>query len=207
MPQLNKWNYFFLGIDEQIADLRKQRDLIINRSRNEIVVRTVNNYPCDEDDNRVLWCNTSHNVSDVNTEVKQPKYDLSQLPNGINELTWLNSDSESGRRNQEFDMQYMPPEEPVDTGYKNMEWLRQQMVDYFNSDDADGGMSIWDLSSTVFETMNSATEDSELQSELFDLLGFDRFELIQILLKNRNELVYNIRGRPITMLHAQKKAC
>ena len=128
-------------------------------------------------------------------------------PNGLNELTWLNSDSESGRRNQEFDMHYMPPEEPVDTGYKNMEWLRQQMVDYFNSDDADGGMSIWDLSSTVFETMNSATEDSEMQSELFDLLGFDRFELIQILLKNRKELVYNITGRPITMLHAQKKAC
>ena len=292
-----------------------------NRSRNEIVVRTVNNYPCDEDDKRVLWCNTSHNVSDVNTEVKQSKYDLSQLPeadrcnyisdsghneyqmhmntrkpsrcdsgfgetqtdcwetpptetthhehnkynvinktpsllpgrslasrknyldsdqdmeeplhiaaqlhrqdtgtnvshrinfthcnahnpNGLNELTLLNSDSESGSRNQEFDMQYMPSEEPVDTGYKNLKWLRQQMVDYFNSDGTDDDMSIGDLSSTVFETMNSTTEDSELQSELLDLLGFDRFELIQFLLKNRKELVDNITRR--TTLHAQKKEC
>ena len=124
---------------------------------------------------------------------------------GLNELTWLDSDSESDGSDREFDMRYIPPEEPVDTGYKNLKWLRQQVVKYSSSNSADLGMSMEDLSSTVFETLKSTREDSELQNDLFELLGFDRFELIQILLENRKELVDNVTTS--AMLHARKKEC
>ena len=50
-------------------------------SKTEILVRTGDNYPGDEDDKQVLWCNTSHNVSNANSECKNLKWLRQQVAN------------------------------------------------------------------------------------------------------------------------------
>ncbi|KAK2190751.1 hypothetical protein NP493_71g05055 [Ridgeia piscesae] len=50
-------------------------------------------------------------------------------------------------------------------------------------------MSIGEVCATIFDMLSSNRSDTELQNELFDLLGFDCFELIQSLLENRQSLV------------------
>ena len=93
-------------------------------------------------------------------------------------------------------MQYTLPKEPVDNDFKNMQWLRQQLVNY--PDRADIGLSIEDLSQTVFEMLKSTREYSKLQNDLFELLEYDGFEVIPTLLENRRELNDNV---------AEKKPC
>ena len=97
----------------------------------------------------------------------------------------------------------MSSENPVDTGYKNLQWLRQQVVNY--SDCAEGDRSIDDLSSAVFEILKSNKDDADLQDELLVLLGFYRFNLVHILLKNMKELVINVTTT--ALLDTQKKEC
>ncbi|XP_025099015.1 LOW QUALITY PROTEIN: activating signal cointegrator 1 complex subunit 3-like [Pomacea canaliculata] len=52
--------------------------------------------------------------------------------------------------------------------------------------------SIGELNVTLVNVLSSSRSNDELQNELFDLLGFDRFELIQSLLENRRSLVKNV---------------
>ena len=115
----------------------------------------------------------------------------------------MNSDSESGGKDRKFNTQYMSSEKPVDTGYKNLHWLRQQVVNY--SGCTEGDRSIHGLSSDVFETLKSNRDDAHLEDELFVSLGFYGFNLVHILLKNRKESVDNVTTT--AMLDTQKKEC
>lgn len=66
-------------------------------------------------------------------------------------------------------------------------WLRTQFEQLLG--DSPGDLSALDLCSAVFDILSSARDDAEIQNELFDLLGFDRFEFIQSLLTNRRKVV------------------
>nr|KAG5694899.1 hypothetical protein BaRGS_029516 [Batillaria attramentaria] len=64
-------------------------------------------------------------------------------------------------------------------------WLQKQVKTFFASDDTGLGLSLAELCSTIVDVLTSSRSDDELQNELFELLGFDRFEFIQLLLENR----------------------
>ncbi|ESO93256.1 hypothetical protein LOTGIDRAFT_189896 [Lottia gigantea] len=86
---------------------------------------------------------------------------------------------------------YKEREPNVSKPKKDMKWLETEIRKYF-SDDESIGLSISQLTQTVFDVLSSTRTDIELQNELFDLLGFDRFELIQMLLENRKRLVRSV---------------
>lgn len=69
----------------------------------------------------------------------------------------------------------------------NGSWLRDQCEVYFA--DSSSGLSVLDLCSAVFDILASDRDNTALQNELFELLGFDRFEFIQTLLANRHRIV------------------
>ena len=64
----------------------------------------------------------------------------------------------------------------------NGSWLRNQCEHYF-------GESSSDLCSALFDILSSDRDNEAIQNEIFDLLGFDRFEFIQTLLANRHRIV------------------
>ncbi|KAK3578446.1 hypothetical protein CHS0354_037424 [Potamilus streckersoni] len=69
-------------------------------------------------------------------------------------------------------------------------WLQQEVSKYFGDQGSTSlGLSVEDLTSTIFDFLSSCKSDTELQNDLFELLGFDRFELIQSLLHNRQKLI------------------
>ena len=141
----------------------KKPDLIIdeeNMSKTEILVRSGDNYPGDEDDKQVLWCNTSQNV------------------NNANELTWLNSDVESG-------------ESGVNTECKNLKWLRLQVAN--SNDCAKNDVSNDVLTAAVFDIIKLHSDNEyHLEDELYVVLGFYRINLIRIVLKNYKELLDSV---------------
>ncbi|XP_015759124.1 PREDICTED: activating signal cointegrator 1 complex subunit 3-like [Acropora digitifera] len=66
-------------------------------------------------------------------------------------------------------------------------WLREQCELYFA--DSSSGLSVLDLCSALFDILASDRDNAALQNELFELLGFDRFEFIQTLLADRHRIV------------------
>lgn len=73
----------------------------------------------------------------------------------------------------------------------DLSWLKKEIKQYFGrtAGGSFGSEEIRELCLSTLRTLNSDKSDEELQNELFDLLGFDRFELIQKLLRNRTQLV------------------
>ena len=69
----------------------------------------------------------------------------------------------------------------------NGSWLRNQCEHYFG--DSSCGVSGLDLCSALFDILSSDRDDEAIQNEVFELLGFDRFEFIQTLLANRHRIV------------------
>lgn len=69
----------------------------------------------------------------------------------------------------------------------NGSWLRNQCEHYFG--DSSCGVSVLDLCSALFDILSSDRDDEAIQNEVFELLGFDRFEFIQTLLANRHRIV------------------
>ncbi|GFY27537.1 activating signal cointegrator 1 complex subunit 3 [Trichonephila clavipes] len=66
------------------------------------------------------------------------------------------------------------------------QWLEEELDKCMGSNS--GQLSSTELVLTVVQLLKSKSND-EVQNELFDLLGFDNFELIQNILENRNELL------------------
>lgn len=121
------------------------------------------------------------------------------------DVSFLESEEEEEEERSGFDMRYtamangeklrrvksrLPETEGIDSG-----WLLMQMGKYFGDEDNMLGLSIQDLTSTVFDLLCQPRSDSELQNELFELLGFDRFELIETLLGRRQEIIGMTRQR------------
>ncbi len=71
---------------------------------------------------------------------------------------------------------------------RDLQWLENKISGYYG-DELPAGMSVPEFSLTLIQLLQSKRSSDDLQTELFDLVGFDRFELIQSLLEHREELV------------------
>ena len=69
----------------------------------------------------------------------------------------------------------------------NGSWLRNQCEMYFAN--SSSGVSVLDLCSAIFDILASDKDNAAIQNDLFELLGFDRFEFIQTLLADRHRIV------------------
>ncbi|KAK3097478.1 hypothetical protein FSP39_009969 [Pinctada imbricata] len=78
---------------------------------------------------------------------------------------------------------------PVSQERFDSTWLQRQVAQHFDGEDSGLGLSTEDLCSTIFDVLTSPKSNDELQNDLFELLGFDRFELIQNLIQNRQIVV------------------
>lgn len=68
-------------------------------------------------------------------------------------------------------------------------WLKRRCEAFLSKKRNSSTLSVQDLAVSVYEILVSPRKDSEIESELFDLLGFESFELIQELLKKRNSFL------------------
>ncbi|GAB6024989.1 activating signal cointegrator 1 complex subunit [Chamberlinius hualienensis] len=91
-----------------------------------------------------------------------------------------------------FDMRYTSTEPvPVSakkliSDKKNFGWIKERIKQHCHYLDQNG---VDNISQSTFGQLCSDKTNEELQNELFDLLGFERFELIQELLSNRSAIV------------------
>lgn len=67
-------------------------------------------------------------------------------------------------------------------------WLFNQCEKHL-SQQTDSALNITDLTSAVFEILNSTRSNDEIQNDMFDLLGFDAFDLILKILEHRNDII------------------
>lgn len=108
--------------------------------------------------------------------------------------------SDSDDEEVEHKISFVPPREELVSGKETVQtaamngnedisssWLREQCELYFA--DSSSGLSVLDLCSAVFDILASDRDNAALQNELFELLGFDRFEFIQTLLADRHRIV------------------
>ena len=65
-------------------------------------------------------------------------------------------------------------------------WLEEQLT---QSDNSAIGLSPYEFALTIVDLLSSSRSSDDLQTELFDLLGFDRIELIQNVLEHRADIV------------------
>lgn len=78
----------------------------------------------------------------------------------------------------------------------DVSWLRGKCDLYFSSASED--VNSTDMCSVIFDVLSSPRADEVIQNELFELLGFDRFEFIQELLANRHSIVVGtIKGADV----------
>jgi activating signal cointegrator complex subunit 3 len=106
------------------------------------------------------------------------------------DLTSESEDDEDAA--MDFDFKYTIPDTGmpegaiggVDKEKGSGPWLLAQVELYFSGDN----ISIAEMASTILNLLKSSKTDDELQNDLFDLLGFDRFEFIQTLFQNRPKL-------------------
>lgn len=82
----------------------------------------------------------------------------------------------------------------------NGSWLRKQCERYF-------GQSALDLCSALFDILSSERDNEAIQNELFDLLGFDRFEFIQILLADRHRIVIATSESASDLIEGKGELC
>lgn len=68
-----------------------------------------------------------------------------------------------------------------------LSWLEDQIKKYDGK--VVSGFSTQELCDTILMMLKSTRSNEELQNELFDLLGFDSFELIEALLQHRNNVL------------------
>ncbi|XP_072153378.1 activating signal cointegrator 1 complex subunit 3 isoform X4 [Bemisia tabaci] len=72
------------------------------------------------------------------------------------------------------------------------EWLANEIRKSFQGQ-TPTDMSMEDFIVSVSATLESNHSNDELQNELFDLIGFDHFELVSCLLEHRNDIVNNCK--------------
>ncbi|GFS12384.1 activating signal cointegrator 1 complex subunit 3-like, partial [Elysia marginata] len=68
-------------------------------------------------------------------------------------------------------------------------WMKEMIIKYFEGNDTALSLGLDELSTTIYDVLSSQRSDDELQTEMFDLLGFERFELIQQLLEKRGQII------------------
>ena len=61
------------------------------------------------------------------------------------------------------------------------------------------GLSVAEFATTILDMLSSKRSSEELQTELFDLCGFDRFDMIGAVLENREALVKSLKQNKLEM--------
>ena len=72
--------------------------------------------------------------------------------------------------------------------------LRHTKLQAFYGDELPmGGMAHMEFAVTIMEKLGTDRSSEELQTELFDLCGFDRFDMIGAILEKREQLVKSFK--------------
>jgi len=82
--------------------------------------------------------------------------------------------------------------EPVSDGEIDRTWLKRKSEEFLRSKREAGATStasLQELTLSLCDILASPRENDEIQSGLFDLLGFDSFPLVESLLKNRDQFL------------------
>ncbi|XP_041352458.1 activating signal cointegrator 1 complex subunit 3-like [Gigantopelta aegis] len=137
---------------------------------------------------------------------------------GINEVL-SSSESEEEKEELNFDLKYnscsrsVPSKvektiEGAESKRFDYAWLLSEVKIYFPHEETSLGLTVTDLATSLFDVLCSIKTDEELQNELFELLGFDRFEMIESLLGNRRSLMQSLieeSAKPIATAGQKKK--
>ena len=70
-------------------------------------------------------------------------------------------------------------------------WLKEKMEAAFPPG---SGFSVEEITVAIFELLSSAKPDELLQNDMFELVGFERFELIGELLQHRVDIVVSTQS-------------
>ena len=84
----------------------------------------------------------------------------------------------------------------------DINWLKERCDFYFGN--AGENVNSGDMCSVLFDLLSSPRGNSEMQNELFELLGFDRFEFIQELLTNREKIITGGNVKDATTVNGSK---
>lgn len=68
-------------------------------------------------------------------------------------------------------------------------WLEKTVKNLFDTTSVE-------ILQSIITFLHSSRSNDELQAELFDLLGFDKFEFIQNLLQNRQDIITSLQSQP-----------
>ncbi|CAG4955228.1 unnamed protein product [Parnassius apollo] len=72
-------------------------------------------------------------------------------------------------------------------------WLETRVKELYENS---SGMSSADILQSVITLLNSSRSNDEMQNDLFELLGFDKFEFIQEILEHRQEIIDSLKAPP-----------
>ena len=86
-----------------------------------------------------------------------------------------------------------PPSNSVDT-----DWLEDTLRKFYQ-DEQPLGISVSEFAITILDMLSSKRSSEDLQAELFDLCGFERFDMIGAVLENRESLVRSLRQNKVDM--------
>lgn len=89
-----------------------------------------------------------------------------------------------------------------DNEHAVVSWLKRRCDYYFG--DTDEHLSSADMCSVIFDLLTSPKGNQEMQNELFELLGFDRFDFIEELLSNREHILTNGAAREVDTSSGKK---
>ncbi|PIK56650.1 putative activating signal cointegrator 1 complex subunit 3-like [Apostichopus japonicus] len=97
--------------------------------------------------------------------------------------------------------------ETSDGSNNNLSWLRKEVENAVGlSGSKSLGLSVEALCITLITELKSSKSNDELQNELFDLLGFECFELIEMVLKHRSDITSAAhRGEAFARITDHKK--
>jgi len=71
---------------------------------------------------------------------------------------------------------------------RNLQWLEEQIQKFYGEAQPSEGLSTVELSTSIMSLLTSKRSSDDLQTELFDLIGFDRIEFVTLLLEAREDL-------------------
>ena len=84
----------------------------------------------------------------------------------------------------------------------DISWLRERCDFYFGN--SGENLNSEDMCSVLFDLLSSPRGNQEMQNELFELLGFDRFEFIEELLANRAKVVSGSSAKDVETANSDK---
>ena len=89
-------------------------------------------------------------------------------------------------------------DENVDSNMIDTTWLEETLREAY-PDQQPLGLSVAEFATTILDILSSKRSSEDLQTELFDLCGFDRFDMIGAVLENREALVKSLKQNKLEM--------